>query len=99
MTYSMTKLRKELLSKVDENSQKELEKVKRYLSLVKLFYDLDKSISKEGTMVTMENGPQKFLRPNPAIQEKNRINAQLISLERSFIFVDEEDMMDGRDLM
>lgn len=98
MAYSLKKLETELISKIDINSQMESEKVKRYLNLVKLFYDLDKSISETGAMVVTENGAQKFLKPNPAIQEKNRINAQLLSIERSFIFVNVDDMMDGSDL-
>lgn len=98
MAYSLKKLEAELISKIDINSQMESEKVKRYLNLVKLFYDLDKSISETGAMVVTENGAQKFLKPNPAIQEKNRINAQLLSIERSFIFVNVDDMMDGSDL-
>lgn len=99
MAYTLKKLETELLSKIDMNSQMELEKVKRYLNLVKLFYDLDKSISENGAMVMTENGSQKFLKPNPAIQEKNRINTQLLSIERSFIFVNVDDMMDGSDLI
>ncbi|CEG28089.1 P27 family phage terminase small subunit [Bacillus sp. B-jedd] len=96
---NIKKLEKELLSKIDTGSQKELEKVKRYINLVKLFYDLDESIERDGAMVLTENGSQRFLKPNPAIQEKNRINAQILSIERSFIFVNEDDMLDGSDLL
>lgn len=99
MKYNIKKLEKELLSKTDNNSQKELEKVNRYINLLKIFYELDKSIKENGPMVLTENGSQKFLKPNPAIQEKNRVNAQILSIERSFIFVDEGDMLDGSDLL
>jgi len=99
MGYTIGKLEKELLSKIDTDSQKELEKIKRYINLIKLFYELDKSIKQNGVMVTTENGSQKFLKPNPAIQEKNRINTQLLSLERSFIFVNTDEMLDGSDLL
>ena len=85
--YTVGKLEKELLTKIDTGSQKELEKINRYINLIKLFYELDKSIKRDGAMVLTENGSQKFLKPNPAIQEKNRINTQLLSLERSFIVV------------
>ncbi len=98
MGYTVKKLEKELLSKIDTGSQKELEKVNRYINLIKIFYELDKSIDEDGAMVLTENGAQKFLKPNPAIQEKNRINAQLLSIERSFIFVNTDDMLDGSDL-
>lgn len=99
MTYDSSQLEKELLTKIDTNSQKELEKVNRYMSLIRLFYDLDESIETEGAMVLTENGAQRFIKPNPAIQEKNRINTQLLSLERSFIFIDEGDRLDGSDLL
>ena len=99
MGYSFKKLEKELLSKIDTNSQKELEKINRYMNLIKIFYDLDESLKEDGAMVLTENGSQRFLKPNPAIQEKNRINTQLLSIERSFIFVNEEDMLDGSDLL
>ncbi|MFS0783561.1 P27 family phage terminase small subunit [Bacillus sp. 1P06AnD] len=99
MKYTVKKLEKELLSKVDTDSQKELEKVNRYINLIKIFYDLDESIKVNGAMVMTENGSQRFLKPNPAIQEKNRINAQLLSIERSFIFVNPDDMLDGSDLL
>ena len=99
MAYELEKLRNELLSKVDVESQLELEKVNRYINLVELFYDLDESIQQNGTMVLTENGSQRFLKPNPAIQEKNRINTQLLSIERSFVFVDTEESLDGDDLL
>lgn len=99
MGYTVKKLEKELLSKIDTGSQKELEKVNRYINLIKIFYELDKSIEEDGAMVLTENGAQKFLKPNPAIQEKNRINTQLLSIERSFIFVNTDDMLDGSDLL
>jgi hypothetical protein len=99
MGYEIEKLEEELLSKIDTGSQKELEKVNRYMNLIRLFYDLDESIQQDGAMVLTENGSQRFLKPNPAIQEKNRINTQLLSIERSFIFVNQDDMLDGSDLL
>lgn len=97
--YNIDELEKELLSKIDTASQKELEKVNRYINLIRLFYDLDESIKTEGAMVMTENGAQRFLKPNPAIQEKNRINTQLLSIERSFTFVDDNERLDGSDLL
>ncbi|PDF82657.1 P27 family phage terminase small subunit, partial [Listeria monocytogenes] len=83
--YNIKKLEKELLSKVDTTSQKELEKVNRYINLIRIYYELDKSIETDGAVVVTENGSQKFTKTNPAIQEKNRINTSLLSIERSFI--------------
>lgn len=97
--YNIDELEKELLSKINIDSQKELEKVNRYINLIRLFYDLDESIKTDGAMVMTENGSQRFLKPNPAIQEKNRINTQLLSIERSFIFIDDDERLDGSDLL
>lgn len=68
--YNIKKLEKELLSKVDTTSQKELEKVNRYINLIRIYYELDKSIETDGAVVVTENGSQKFTKTNPAIQEK-----------------------------
>ncbi len=99
MSYDIKKLEKELLSKIDTSSQKELEKVNRYINLIKIFYELDESIEADGAVVTTENGSQKFTKTHPAIQEKGRINTSLLSIERSFIFKGEDNPLDGSDLL
>lgn len=68
--YNIKKLEKELLSNIDTTSQKELEKVNRYINLIRIYYELDKSIEVDGAVVVTENGSQKFTKTNPAIQEK-----------------------------
>lgn len=77
-------IRKELLSKIDQNSAVEREKVERYISLLKVFYKLDKLITTDNVMVKIENGGQVYWKSNPAIAEKNRINSALIALEKTF---------------
>ena len=102
MLYTKKKLRDELLSRIDSNSQKELEKVERYLNLVNIYYSLDESIKEQGSMVITENGAQRFLKPNPAISEKNKISTSLLALEKSFVFVDNDpvkEVPDGSDLI
>lgn len=100
MKYNIKKLEKELTAKVDTASQKEIEKINRYINLLEIFYELDDSIEKEGSMVITENGSQRFLKPNPAIAEKTKINTQLLAIERSFIFIDDNDRPDdGSDLV
>lgn len=70
----------ELLKRVDEKSEVNIEKVERYVNLVSIYYKLDKSIKDDGVMITIENGSQKFTKPNPAIAEKNKVNSSLIAL-------------------
>nr|WP_245602209.1 P27 family phage terminase small subunit [Peribacillus kribbensis] len=56
----------------------------RYIDLVKSFRWISKIISKEGETIVTENGKQKFLKAHPLIGERNKINASLLSIEKSF---------------
>ncbi|RAI79308.1 P27 family phage terminase small subunit [Macrococcoides bohemicum] len=62
------------------------EKIERYINLLDIYYQLDKAIKKDGVTVTTENGAQKFTKVHPAISEKNKINASLLNIEKSFGF-------------
>lgn len=70
----------ELMEKIDSTSDIAVEKVERYINLLEIYYKLDESVLELGTMITTENGSQKFTKPNPAIAEKNKINSSLIAL-------------------
>ena len=97
--YNLKKLEKELAGRIDKDSQVQREKVARYLSLVATFYDLDKYVEEKGPIVITQNGCQQFIKANPAIQEKNKINMQLLAIEKSFGFGTGEDPPDGSDLV
>lgn len=101
MEELIDKLYAELTEKVDSSNQLELEKVKRYINLVTLFYQMDLYIKEHGPVVVTKNGAQEFMKVNPAIQEKSRINAQLLNIEKSFCFdIDNSpDLSDGSDLI
>lgn len=86
MEFTRAKLKKELLSKIDKTSQVQLEKVERYLNLVDLYYRLDEYIEEQGLLVLTVNGSQEFLKTNPALQEKAKINTQILAIERTFDF-------------
>lgn len=73
-------LKKQLMSQIDENDQLEVEKVERYLDLVKLYRKMNSAITTFGPMIEVENGSQKFLKPNPAISEKVKISRAIITL-------------------
>ena len=73
-------MKKQLLSQIDENDQLELEKVERYLVLVRLYKKMNSAITKFGAMIEIENGSQKFVKPNPAIAEKVKISRAIIAL-------------------
>lgn len=80
MSVDLKKVKKELLNRVNADDSIQLEKVDRYINLLELYYKLDESIEDLGTMITTENGSQRFTKPNPAIAEKNKINSSLIAL-------------------
>jgi phage terminase small subunit len=80
MAISISKLKKQLMSRIDTNDLVQVEKVERYIDLVKSFRKISKTISKEGESVTTVNGSQKFTKAHPLIGERNKINAQIIAL-------------------
>lgn len=88
-------IEKELMKNVNINSAREVEKVKRYLNLLDIYYQLDDAIKKQGPVVTTENGKQSFVKTHPAIDAKNKINTALLSLEKTFTFIDSDQDDDG----
>lgn len=79
-----TKLELELSKQIDKNSASDIEIMRRYLSLVDTYKKLDKSIEKNGVMISVKNGKQTFLKANPAVSEKVKVNAALIKLGEFF---------------
>ena len=82
--YTKAKLKEQLTALIEPDNAVHLEMVKRYINLVTYFYELDKAIKKEGVMVETVNASQTFLKANPALAEKTKINAQLIKLIQWF---------------
>lgn len=68
------------MERIDTNDLVQVEKVERYIDLVKSFRRINKTIEKEGESVVTENGSQRFTKAHPLISERNKINAQLIAL-------------------
>lgn len=68
------------MERIDTDDLVQVEKVERYIDLVKSFRKINTVINKEGESVTTENGSQKFTKAHPLIGERNKINASLIAL-------------------
>lgn len=79
-----------LLSKIEKDNPVQIEKVERYLNLLDIFYKLDADIKKKGLMVETKNASQSFIKPNPLIAEKNKVNTSLLAIEKSFGFEKKE---------
>lgn len=77
---AITKLKKQLLDRIDIEDFMQVEKVERYIELVNSFRKISKAIRKEGETIVTENGSQKFTKAHPLIGERSKINTQLISL-------------------
>lgn len=79
-------IREYLLKNIEQDNPVEVEKVTRYLNLLDIYYQLDKDIEEHGTLVETKNASQVFLKQNPAVAEKNKINSSLLAIEKSFDF-------------
>lgn len=88
MAVSISKLKKQLMDRIDMTDLVEMEKVERYIELVKAFRKVNQQIAKEGETVKVINGSQEFTKAHPLIAERNKINAQIINLEKSINFKD-----------
>lgn len=73
-----------LMKQIDTDNDIEVEKVERYTNLLKLFYALDVYIEQSGPITVVKNASQEYIKPNPAIAEKNKVNGSLLALEKSF---------------
>ncbi|MDM5429074.1 MULTISPECIES: P27 family phage terminase small subunit [Bacillus cereus group] len=92
MAVSITKLKEQLMNSIDIEDLVEVEKVERYIDLVKAFRKINRTINKEGESVTVKNGSQVFVRAHPLISERNKINSSLIALGRDIKFVCKPDI-------
>lgn len=80
------KLKKQLLSRIDTGDLLEVKKVNDLIRLHELDAECDRVIDQDGVSITIENGSQKFIKSHPSMNEKMKINAQKIALEKSIKF-------------
>lgn len=73
-----------LIEQIDKENDIEVEKVERYVNLLKMFYALDYYIQETGPIIVVKNASQEYVKQNPAIAEKNKVNGSLLALEKSF---------------
>lgn len=92
MAVRITELKEQLMNKINLDDLIQVEKVERYIDLVKSFRRVNKIINKEGESVTTKNGSQSFTKAHPLIGERNKINASLLSIEKSFGFEGEKEI-------
>lgn len=79
-------LKKQLLSRIDTEDLLEVKKINDLIRLHELDAECDKVIDRDGVSIVIENGSQKFIKSHPSMNEKMKINAQKIALEKSIKF-------------
>lgn len=79
-------LKKQLLARIDTDDLLEVKKVNDLIRLHELDAACDKVIDRDGVSIVIENGSQKFIKSHPSMNEKMKINAQKIALEKSIKF-------------
>src|SRR5690625_3294422 len=80
-----------LMSRIDTSNPVEVEKVGRYLKHIEMYRRMERTVKKEGVSVTTKNGSQVFVKSHPLLGEMNKVNASLLSIEKSFNFIDDDD--------
>lgn len=87
------------MSKIDTSDPVEVEKVGRYIKHVEMFRRMERTVNKEGVSVTTKNGSQMFIKSHPLLNDMNRVNASLLSIEKSFNFIDDDDRNNENELI
>ncbi|MBO0961452.1 terminase [Neobacillus sp. MM2021_6] len=82
----LDELRIQLLSRIDTEDLLEIKKVNDLIRLHELDAECDEVIDRDGVSIVVENGSQKFIKSHPSMNEKMKINAQKIALEKSIKF-------------
>lgn len=88
MKVDTSEIRKELMERIDKSSSFEVEKVDRYCEFVDTLRLLQVEIEENGVVSITKNGSQEFMKAHPALNEINKINSQLLNIEKSFGFED-----------
>jgi phage terminase small subunit len=86
MPVKINELKIQLMQRIDQDDLMQVEKVERYIQHVESYRRMDRKIKKEGESVTTMNSAQVFVKAHPLLTERNKVNAALLSIEKSFGF-------------
>ena len=79
------------MEKIDQDNLMEVEKVNRYIEHIESYRRMENLIKEECESVTTINATQEFVKAHPLLNEKNKVNASIINIERSFNFTNAEE--------
>lgn len=86
LKVDLEKLKEQLLGRIDKDDLLEIKKVNNLIRLYELDAKCDEVINRDGVSIIIENGSQRFIKSHPSMNEKMKINAQIIALEKSIKF-------------
>ena len=73
MAVKITDLKEQLMKKINADDVSQVEKVERYIDLVKSFRKIHAIILKEGETVVTENGAQRFVKAHPLLGRETKL--------------------------
>ena len=77
LAISITKLKKDLMERIDTDNLMEVEKVERYCDLVRLHRRIERDIRQEELIIETVNASQKFEKSNPLLNDLKTLNSQI----------------------
>ncbi len=86
---NLDELKQQLLSRVDTDNLLEVKKINDLIRLYELDAKCDEVIDRDGVSIVIKNGSQEFIKSHPSMNEKMKINAQKIALEKAIKFKEE----------
>ncbi|MCM3527856.1 terminase [Cytobacillus oceanisediminis] len=87
MSVMLNQLKQQLLARIDTDDLLEVDKVDRYIKLRELDLACNAAIERDGATIVIENASQRFIKAHPAMNEKSKLNSQMIALEKSINFI------------
>ncbi len=86
---NLDNIKEQLMSRIDQDDLLEVNKVERMIGFMNDLQKCDEKIEAEGISQITENGSQRFNKSHPLLNEKIKINGQLIALEKTINFISE----------
>ncbi|WP_243721427.1 P27 family phage terminase small subunit [Macrococcus bovicus] len=99
MTVAISRLREQLEEHIDIDDYQQVEKVERYIELVKMFRKIKAQVNKDGPVVKTVNGSQTFTKSHPLLADMTRINTSLLAIEKTIYTTrntQDEDIVDSK---
>ena len=87
---NLDELRGQLMARIDESDLLEVKKIENLIKLYELDAECNAAIAEDGAKIVIKNGPQEFIKSHPNMNDKMKINGQIIALERSIKFIPED---------